>query len=94
MAKDRDSDRGGTSNRGFGSMDEQKQREIASQGGRAAHEKGTAHEFSSEEARQAGRAAHEKGTAHEFSSEEAREAGRKGGQARQGGQGRDRDADR
>jgi len=45
----------GGSNRGFASMDPQRQREIASQGGRAAHEKGTAHEFSSEEARAAGR---------------------------------------
>jgi uncharacterized protein len=72
-----------TSNRGFASMDEDKQREIASKGGKAAHEKGTAHEFTSEEAREAGqkggKAAHEKGTAHEFTSEEAREAGRKGG---------------
>lgn len=46
---------GNTSRRGFASMDEAKQREIASKGGRAAHEKGTAHEFSSEEAREAGR---------------------------------------
>ncbi len=46
---------GGGANRGFASMDPQRQREIASQGGRAAHEKGTAHEFSSEEAREAGR---------------------------------------
>lgn len=45
----------GTSNRGFASMDENKQREIASKGGRAAHESGNAHEFSSEEAREAGR---------------------------------------
>lgn len=44
-----------TSNRGFASMDEDKQREIASKGGKAAHEKGTAHEFTSEEAREAGR---------------------------------------
>ena len=44
-----------TSNRGFASMDPQRQREIASQGGRAAHQKGTAHEFNSEEARAAGR---------------------------------------
>ena len=36
-------------------MDEDEQREIASRGGKAAHEKGTAHEFSSEEAREAGR---------------------------------------
>jgi uncharacterized protein len=41
--------------RGFASMDEDKQREIASKGGKAAHEKGTAHEFDSEEAKEAGR---------------------------------------
>lgn len=44
-----------TSKRGFASMDPAKQREIASKGGRAAHAKGTAHEFTSEEARIAGR---------------------------------------
>lgn len=44
-----------TSKRGFASMDAAKQREIASKGGRAAHSKGTAHEFTSEEARVAGR---------------------------------------
>jgi general stress protein YciG len=36
-------------------MDRQKQREIASKGGKAAHAKGTAHEWTSEEAREAGR---------------------------------------
>ena len=36
-------------------MDREKQREIASRGGRAAHEQGTAHEWSSDEARVAGR---------------------------------------
>ena len=41
--------------RGFASMSPEKQREIASKGGRAAHEKGTAHEWSSDEARTAGR---------------------------------------
>jgi uncharacterized protein len=41
--------------RGFASMDRAKQREIASKGGKAAHEKGTAHEWTSEEARDAGR---------------------------------------
>ena len=41
--------------RGFASMSPEKQREIASKGGRAAHEKGTAHEWTSEEARKAGR---------------------------------------
>lgn len=45
----------GTSNRGFASMDPDKQREIASKGGKAAHESGNAHEFTSEEAREAGR---------------------------------------
>lgn len=44
-----------SSSRGFASMDPQRQREIASEGGRAAHERGTAHEFTSEEAREAGR---------------------------------------
>ena len=41
--------------RGFASMSAEKQREIASKGGRAAHQKGTAHEWSSDEAREAGR---------------------------------------
>jgi uncharacterized protein len=36
-------------------MDRTKQREIASKGGKAAHQKGTAHEWTSEEARNAGR---------------------------------------
>src|SRR5215210_7828073 len=44
-----------TSKRGFASMDASKQREIASKGGRAAHAKGTAHEFTTDEARVAGR---------------------------------------
>ena len=44
-----------TKKRGFASMDEEKQKEIASKGGKAAHEKGTAHEFTSEEAREAGK---------------------------------------
>ena len=41
--------------RGFASMSREKQREIASKGGRAAHEKGTAHEWTADEARNAGR---------------------------------------
>lgn len=44
-----------TSKRGFASMDNEKQRIIASKGGKAAHAKGTAHEWSSDEARAAGR---------------------------------------
>jgi general stress protein YciG len=77
-----------TKKRGFASMDPAKQREIASKGGKAAHQKGTAHEFTPEEAREAGRkggqAAHGRGTAHKFTSEEAREAGRKGGRSARG----------
>ncbi|HVK99140.1 MAG TPA: KGG domain-containing protein [Dongiaceae bacterium] len=73
------------SNRGFASMDKERQRQIAAEGGRAAHQKGTAHQFTPREAREAGakggRAAHEKGTAHEFTPEEARRAGAKGGRA-------------
>lgn len=40
---------------GFASMDPEKQRRIASQGGKTAHDKGKAHQFTSEEAREAGR---------------------------------------
>jgi len=49
---------GNTGNRGFASMDPQRQREIASEGGRAAHASGNAHEFTSEEARRAGSMSH------------------------------------
>lgn len=45
--------------RGFAAMDKAEQREIASQGGRAAHRNGNAHHFTSEEARAAGRKSHE-----------------------------------
>jgi general stress protein YciG len=69
--------------RGFAAMTPEQQKAIASLGGRAAHARGTAHQFSPEEAREAGRkggrAAHARGTAHQFTPEEAREAGRKGG---------------
>lgn len=41
--------------RGFASMDKEKQREIASKGGKSAHAKGTAHQYTKEEARIAGR---------------------------------------
>jgi general stress protein YciG len=41
--------------RGFASMDPEKQRRIASKGGKAAHESGHAHEWTSKEAREAGR---------------------------------------
>lgn len=41
--------------RGFAAMDPEKQREIASKGGKIAHLRGNAHEFTPEEAREAGR---------------------------------------
>jgi general stress protein YciG len=43
------------SRRGFASMDANKRREIASKGGKVAHERGTAHQFTSAEATEAGR---------------------------------------
>lgn len=72
----------GTNERGFAAMDPQEQRDIASKGGRAAHESGNAHEFTSQEAREAGR--------------KGGEAGRGGGNqgsnqgGSQGGRGNDR----
>jgi uncharacterized protein len=70
--------RGNTSERGFASMDEEKQREIASKGGRAAHEKGTAHEFTPDEAREAGRKG---GHSVSQNREHMAQIGRRGGQA-------------
>jgi hypothetical protein len=67
----------GTDPRGFASMDEQKQRQIASKGGKAAHEKGTAHEFTPEEARAAGRKG---GEVVSQNRSHMAEIGRKGGQ--------------
>ena len=66
----------GRSNRGFASMDLAKQREIASRGGKAAHEKGTAHEFTSAEAAAAGRKGGQarRATAQDKTSEESLEA--------------------
>ena len=45
----------GKTERGFAAMHPDRQREIASEGGKAAHQSGNAHEFTSEEAREAGR---------------------------------------
>jgi general stress protein YciG len=55
MSNNTNRNTGKKAKRGFASMSPEKQREIASKGGRAAHEKGTAHEFTSEEAKEAGR---------------------------------------
>jgi uncharacterized protein len=67
--------------RGFAGMDAQRQREIASQGGRAAHARGTAHEFTSEEAREAGRKG---GEAVSQDRAHMAQIGSKGGQSRGG----------
>src|SRR3954468_20913419 len=69
----------GKSRRGFASMDESRQREIASKGGRAAHQKGTAHEFDSNEARAAGRKG---GVTVSRNSEHKQAIARGGGEAR------------
>jgi general stress protein YciG len=70
----------GTRKRGFAAMDEATQRQIASKGGQAAHQKGTAHEFDSEEARRAGQKG---GEAVSRDREHMAEIGRKGGESRQ-----------
>ncbi|MBA2686158.1 MAG: general stress protein [Chthoniobacterales bacterium] len=75
----------GRSNRGFAAMDADQQREIASKGGRAAHEQGTAHEFSPDEARAAGRKG---GVSVSKNRQHMSEIGRKGGEARGRKQGR------
>jgi hypothetical protein len=63
-------------------MDEDKQRQIASKGGRAAHEKGTAHEFTADEAREAGRKG---GEAVSRDREHMATIGREGGLSARGG---------
>jgi uncharacterized protein len=80
--------------RGFAGMDEERQREIASMGGKAAQEGGNAHRFNSEEAREAGRkggkASHgNTENDNEFAANDnnfgglgAEEAGHRGGEAR------------
>lgn len=68
--------------RGFAGMDDSKQREIASEGGRAAHESGHAHEFTSEEAREAGRKG---GESVSEDREHMSESGQKGGEHSRGG---------
>ena len=69
-----------TSNRGFASMDPQRQREIASEGGKAAHASGNAHEFTSEEARRAGSMSHKND-----GNSQSQDSGNQGG-GNQGGQ--------
>src|SRR5438552_9459214 len=67
-----------TISRGFASMDSHRQREIARKGGRAAHEKGKAHEFTPDEARAAGRKGGEKVSVNR---RHMAEIGRRGGRS-------------
>jgi|SRR5688572_33126134 len=67
------------SKRGFASMDRTRQREIARLGGRAAHQRGTAHEFTRDEAREAGRKG---GVAVSQDREHMARIGRRGGERR------------
>lgn len=66
----------GKSRRGFASMSPEKRRKIASKGGKAAHEMGRAHEFTSEEARAAGSKG---GKAVSRNRQHMQEIGRQGG---------------
>ena len=68
----------GRSNRGFAAMSPERQRQIASEGGRAAHRQGVAHEWNSEEARKAGRKG---GEIVSRNREHMSEIGRRGGQS-------------
>ena len=65
-------------------MDDEQQRKIASEGGRAAHEQGSAHEFNSKEAREAGRKGGEEVSKDR---EHMSEIGKKGGESRSGNSG-------
>ena len=76
---------GDTSNRGFASMDPERQREIASEGGRAAHASGNAHEFTSEEARRAGSLSHGGGNQQSGGQGGGQQGGGRGGNQASGG---------
>ena len=74
----------GSRSRGFAAMDRERQREIASKGGRAAHQQGAAHEFDSQEAREAGRRG---GQVVSRNRQHMAEIGARGGQHSHGGRG-------
>lgn len=79
-----DQDKRRTGRRGFAAMDPERQRKIAREGGVAAHQKGRAHEFSSDEAREAGRKG---GQAVSRDREHMSRIGSKGGRASRGRRG-------
>lgn len=71
------SSNGRKSSRGFAAMSPEKQKQIASEGGRAAHKQGVAHEWNSDEARKAGKKG---GQMVSQNREHMSEIGRRGGQ--------------
>ncbi|ALD22660.1 general stress protein [Hymenobacter sp. DG25A] len=71
----------GSSNRGFAAMDPEEQRRIASEGGKASHESGRGHEWTSAEAREAGR----KGGMASHGGGNHGSSGRQGGSSQGGG---------
>lgn len=73
--------------RGFASMDPERQREIAAEGGRAAHASGHAHEFTPEEAREAGSMSHKNDPNRQSGDEDSASRSKSGGQGSQGGHG-------
>lgn len=73
----------GRSQRGFASMDSSRQREIAAEGGRAAHASGNAHEFNSREAREAGAKSHGGGGAGNASNSASASGSTRGGSSAQ-----------
>ena len=81
---------GRTSNRGFAAMSPEKQKQIASEGGRAAHRQGVAHEWNSDEARMAGRKG---GQIVSQNREHMSEIGRRGGQSSGGRRSRNQQND-
>lgn len=75
----------GTANRGFAAMSPERQKQIASEGGRAAHKQGVAHEWNSDEARMAGKKG---GQIVSQNREHMSQIGRRGGQSSGGRRGR------
>jgi general stress protein YciG len=90
MPENKNQNQGDKSERGFAAMDEEQQKEISSKGGKAAHQAGTANEFTSEEAAEAGKkggkasggnqGGNQSSGGGNQSSEEMSERGRKGGE--------------
>ena len=69
--------------RGFAGMDPERQREIAAEGGRAAHASGNAHEFNSREAREAGSHSHDGGQQSQQGGSRGQQGGGQGGREQQ-----------